>query len=103
MEQGIYLPGKEHDYFYPYLKTMAKESALAGSVPVEDMDALLNAASDDIMAYTILTLMYRAGMTSTEIIGISEKEISQNTMTEFMQCFPEERSHAIYLMMHGQF
>lgn len=71
MEQGIYLSGKEHDYFYPYLKTMAKESALAGSVPVEDMDALLNAASDDIMAYTILTLMYRAGMTSTEIIGIS--------------------------------
>lgn len=71
MEQGVYLAGKEQDYFYPYLKTMTKESALAGSVPVEEMDELLKAASDDIMAYTILTLMYRAGMTSTEIIGIS--------------------------------
>lgn len=71
MEQGEYLEEREHDHFYPYLKTMTKESALAGAVPVEEMDALLKAASDDRMAYTILTLMYRAGMTSTEIIGIS--------------------------------
>ena len=74
MEQGEYLEEREHDYFYPYLKTMTKESALAGAVPVEEMDALLKAASDDRMAYTILTLMYRAGMTSTEIIGISGED-----------------------------
>ena len=74
MEQGAYLSGEEHDYFYPYLKTMTKESELAGAVPVEEMDALLKAASDDRMAYTILTLMYRAGMTSTEIIGISGED-----------------------------
>ncbi len=71
MEQGTYMREKEHDPFYPYLKTMQKESALAGSVPVEDMDALLKAASDDRMTYTILTLMYRAGMTSTEIASMS--------------------------------
>ena len=53
---------------------MTKEAALAGAVPVEEMDALLKAASDDRMAYTILTLMYRAGMTSTEIIGISGED-----------------------------
>ena len=74
MEQGAYLEGKEHDYFYPYLKTMPNDSALAGAVPVEEMDALLKAASDDMMAYTILTLMYRAGMTSTEVIGISGED-----------------------------
>lgn len=74
MEEVEYLPGKERDFFYPYLKLMPKESALAGSVPVEDMDALLQAASDDMMAYTILVLMYRAGMTSTEIIGISGED-----------------------------
>lgn len=74
MEQGKYLAGEEHDHFYPYLKTMTKEAALAGAVPVEEMDALLKAASDDRMAYTILTLMYRAGMTSTEIIGISGED-----------------------------
>lgn len=64
----------EHDYFYPYLKNMAKESRLAGSVPVEDMDALLRAAENNLAAYTILTLMYRAGMTSTEIVSLRGEE-----------------------------
>lgn len=62
------------DYFYPYLKNMEKERGLARSIPVEDMDALLEAASDDLMAYTILTLMYRAGISSTEIAGLNGAE-----------------------------
>lgn len=55
------------DIFYPYLKNMKKESRLARSVPVEHIDALLEAASDNLMCYAILTLMYRAGLSSTEI------------------------------------
>lgn len=90
MENGGYLPEREDDFFYPYLKTMTKESALAGSVPVEDMDALLKAASDDMMAYTILVLMYRAGMTSTEIIRIS----GENDFIEF--------DDGIYVMLSGR-
>ena len=90
MENGGYLPEREYDFFYPYLKTMTKESALAGSVPVEDMDALLKAASDDMMAYTILVLMYRAGMTSTEIIRIS----GENDFIEF--------DDGIYVMLSGR-
>ncbi|HJA11648.1 MAG TPA: tyrosine-type recombinase/integrase [Candidatus Mediterraneibacter merdipullorum] len=70
MEQGVYMPGSEYDYFYPYLKNMKKESRLADHVPVRDMDALLGAACGDRMAYTILTLLYRAGLTSTEIISL---------------------------------
>lgn len=62
------------DYFYPYLKNMEKEKGLARSIPVEDMDALLKAASDDLAVYTILTLMYRAGLSSTEIAGLSGPE-----------------------------
>lgn len=74
MEQGEYMPGSEFDFFYPYLKNMKKETLRAGSVPVEDMDALLRAASEDLMAYTILTLMYRAGLTSTEIVELKGEE-----------------------------
>lgn len=62
------------DYFYPYLKNMEKERGLARSVPVEEMDALLGAASENLMVYTILTLMYRAGLSSTEIAGLSGPE-----------------------------
>lgn len=62
------------DYFYPYLKNMKKESPLAKSIPVEHMDALLKAASEDMMCYTILTLMYRAGLSSTEITVLNGME-----------------------------
>lgn len=74
MERGEYMPGSEFDFFYPYLKNMKKESAHAGFIPVEDMDALLHSAVEDEMAYTILTLMYRAGLTSTEIAGMKSEE-----------------------------
>lgn len=66
------------DYFFPYLKQMAGETELAGHIPVEDMDALLQAASGDFQTYTILTLMYRAGLTSTEIVSL-------NGETDFVQ------------------
>lgn len=63
------------DFFYPYLRNMVKEAPLAGSVPVEDMDALLRASSGDIMAYAILTLMYRAGLSSTEVAGLKRDDL----------------------------
>ena len=62
------------DYFYSYLKHMKKEDRLARSVPVEHMDALFSAASDNFMCYTILSLMYRAGLSSTEISGLNGPE-----------------------------
>ncbi len=62
------------DFFYPYLKDMVKEAPFARSVPVEHMDALLRAAQEDLQAYTILTLMYRAGLTSSEIIALNGPE-----------------------------
>lgn len=74
IEQGGFLPDGAEDYFYPYLRTMAKEEKTARSVPVEDMDALLKAASENVMVYTILTLMYRAGLTSSEIVGLNGEE-----------------------------
>ena len=65
---------EKRDPFSPYLKRLAKEEPLARSVPVEDMDALLKAASGDLMAYTILTLMYRAGLSSTEITELDGED-----------------------------
>ena len=62
------------DYFYPYLKHMKKEDRLARSIPVEHMDALLSAASENLMCYTILSLMYRAGLSSTEITELNGPE-----------------------------
>lgn len=74
IEQGGFLPEGAEDFFYPYLKNMAKEEKTARSIPIEEMDTLLKAASEDSMAYTILTLMYRAGLTSTEITELNGEE-----------------------------
>lgn len=61
----------KNDYFYPYLRLLEKEKKNAKSISLHQMDALLDAASDNIMEYSILALMYRAGLTSAEVIGIN--------------------------------
>lgn len=84
------------DFFYPLLKTMAVESAEAGHVPVEDMDALLKAAAGDRMTYTILVLMYRAGLTSTEVIALrGEEEFIK--YDEGVYVMPEGRKEPCYI------
>ena len=85
----------KRDPFFPYLKYLAKEKPLARSVPVEDMDALLQAASGDLMAYTILTLMYRAGLSSTEITELDGED-------DFA-LYDDGASRAIFRMTHGRF
>lgn len=62
------------DYFAPYLKRLAKEKDLARMIPVEHVDQLLRAASENRMVYTILTLMYRVGLSSTEITALKGPE-----------------------------
>lgn len=55
------------DYFFPYLKDMAKIEKFAKSIPVEHIDKIFDAAQDDVMAYCILVFLQRVGLTSTEL------------------------------------
>ncbi len=65
------------DYFYPYLKQVAKQEKFAKSIPVEEIDRLFVAAQADLMTYLVFTLLYRVGLSSTEIIGIKIKDIEE--------------------------
>lgn len=65
------------DYFSLYLKHMEKERELAHSVPIQHMDRLLDAASSNTMQYTILVLLYRAGLTSTEIMRLKKDDLCE--------------------------
>ena len=51
-----------------------KEKELARMIPLEHIDRLLTASAENHMVYTILTLMYRAGLSSTEIIALKGPE-----------------------------
>lgn len=64
------IPDNFQDYFFPYLKGVAKIEKLARSIPIEDIDKLFAAAQNDLMAYCILVLIYRVGLSSTEITGL---------------------------------
>ena len=64
------------DYYQPYLKRMEKQEPYARSVPAGHVDRLLAAAQEDLMAYGIILLLYRAGLTSTEIIWLRPGDLT---------------------------
>lgn len=58
------------DVYADYLPYMTKQEKFASSVPVRHMDLLLRAAQKDTMAYCIIAMLYRAGMSSTEVCAL---------------------------------
>lgn len=70
------IPSSYRDEYYPYLKSLEKQNKFAKSVPVNQIDRLLAAAEDEIQSYTILVLLYRAGLTSTEIIALKPEDLA---------------------------
>ncbi|KMZ55113.1 hypothetical protein HMPREF0980_00791 [Dorea sp. D27] len=58
------------DHFRLFISRLERQEKLAGSIPVEHVDALFRAAEDNLMAYTIFTLLYRVSLSSTEIAGL---------------------------------
>ena len=64
------------DVFYPFLKQVAKQEKYTKSIPAKHMDLLLDAAKHDRMAYTILVLLYRVGLSSAEITELRRNDIA---------------------------
>lgn len=64
------------DGFQMYLKQVAKQEKYTRSIPVEHLDRLLEAAESDKMAYTILVLLYRAGLSSCEITALKYRDFA---------------------------
>lgn len=64
------------DGFQNYLKQVAKQEKYTRSIPVEHLDRLLEAAAKDQMAYTILVLLYRVGLSSCEITALKYRDFA---------------------------
>ncbi len=65
------------DEFYPFLKLVEKQEKYVRVIPAEHMDQLLQAAQENRMEYCILVLLYRAGLSSTEIISMKIKDLAE--------------------------
>lgn len=70
------VPEEFEDYFMDWLKHVKPQAKFVHSVPVADMDKLYKAAQEDCMAYTIIALLHRAGLSSTEIISLKKEDFS---------------------------
>ena len=65
------------DLFSEYLPMIEKQEKYVKGIPIEDIDKLFSAASDDISAYCIMALLYRAGFTSTEITELKLQDVEE--------------------------
>ena len=70
------IPETFQDFFYPYLRTLDKMEKFAKSIPIEHIDQLFVAAQNDKMAYCILALLQRVGLTSTEIVELKPENFA---------------------------
>ena len=83
------------DYFYPFLTRVAKQEKLAKSIPIEEIDKLLEVSQKDLKAYVILILLYRIGLSSTEIVEIKPEDIEQYSDGYYV--WIKSRNEACYL------
>ena len=83
------------DFFYPYLTLVAKQEKFAKAIPIEAVDKLFMASQEDIMVYMIFILMFRVGLSSTEIIEIMIKDIEQ--YADGVYVWIKKRKEACYL------
>ncbi len=89
------LPDSFADHFYGYLPFLSKQEKYARVMPVEDVDRLLKAAEKDRMAYTIFVLMYRVGLSSTEICDLETEDIGIYENGAYVT--PRERQSGVFI------
>ena len=89
------LDDRFEDFFYPYLTLVAKQEKFAKAIPIEEIDKLFLFSQTDIMVYLIFMLLFRVGLSSTEIIGIKVKDIEE--YADGVYIWIQNRKEACYL------
>lgn len=64
------------NFFYKYVAKFLSNEEAVKPVSIEDIDKMLEAAQDDLMAYTILVLFCRVGLRSTEVCALKPEDIA---------------------------
>lgn len=71
------IPDTFSDFFYPYLLQVAEVAKVAKTIPPEHIDLLFKSAEEDYMAYTIMALMFKAGLKSSEVIALKISNLAE--------------------------
>ncbi len=70
------IPESFDDFFFSRLKKIKAIEKSVHCVPIEDLDKLYQAAQENQMAYTIISLIHRVGLSSTEICGLKIENLA---------------------------
>lgn len=70
------VPSGFQDEFFPWLRSIGRQEKFVQCVPIEDMDALYQAAEGEVRAYAIISLLHRVGLSSREIAELKPKNIA---------------------------
>lgn len=89
------IPDTFQDYFYPYLPRLAGQEKYAKVIPIEHIDRLLTAAENDRAAYAIFVLLYRVGLSSTEICSLETDDIGVYENGPYVR--PKNRARGVYI------
>lgn len=74
---GIVTGSEFGDWFAEYIPGLERQEKFTQTVPIQDLDRLFQVAEEDVMTYTILVLLYRAGLSATEIVGLHPEDFGQ--------------------------
>ena len=94
-EMGIMTGTEFADWFAEYLPGLERQEQFTQTVPIQDLDRLFQAAEEDAMAYTILVLLYRAGLSATEIVALCPGDFGQ--YADGVYVFPAGRKEPAYI------
>lgn len=71
------IPDTFDDFFYPYLLRVAKVENFAKTIPTEHIDKLLVASKENRMSFCMITLIFRVGLSSTELIELRPEDFGE--------------------------
>lgn len=94
-EMEVVLREDYRDWFADYLPNLERQEKFVKMVPLQDIDRLLQAAEEDAMSYTILVLLYRVGLSATEIIDLYPEDFGQ--YAEGFYVFTKKRREPAYV------
>ena len=71
------IPDTFDDFFFPYLLRVAKVENFAKTIPTEHIDKLLVASKENRMYFCMITLIFRVGLSSTELIELRPEDFGE--------------------------
>lgn len=91
------VPAIFDNFFYRYAVEYFSDEELKKVAVLPDVDKLFDATKDNLMLYTILAIVYRIGLKSTEICSLKEKDVIADPKGVYLIIRKEDKQKVKYV------